>query len=354
MGFNLALLLALLYLFFVSIALMGSSIKLLGKGFAEELLTTTSNPFIALLIGILATSLIQSSSTTTSMTVSLVAAGALNLQGAIPIIMGANVGTSVTNTLVSVAQIGRPQEFKRAFAAATVHDFFNIIAIIILFPIQLATNFLGVSAGLLTAVFSELGGLTFANPLQAATAPAVDLLERLSGHLGSILLIISLVLLFVSLRYIVLLLKSLVIGKVEAFFNEKLFKNALTALLVGFILTVLVQSSSVTTSLAVPLAGAGILTIRQIFAMTLGANTGTTITAMLASLVTGNEVAVTAAFAHLVFNISGIILIWPMQAVPIFLAESLADWAVRYRLLPFVYIGLVFFVIPVVGIYFGG
>lgn len=351
---KLAILLALLYFFFVSIALMSSSIKFFGKGFAEQLLTTTSSPFVGLMIGIIATSLVQSSSTTTSMVVGLVAAGALNLQGAIPMIMGANVGTSVTNTLVSLAQVARPQEFKRAFAAATVHDFFNIIAIIILFPIQVMTNCLGIAAGLVTTIFSELGGFTFINPLKAATAPAVALIEDLSGGSGTIMLVIAGVLLFVSLRYVVLVLKSLVIGKVQTFFNEKLFRNAGTALMVGLIFTVLVQSSSITTSIAVPLAAAGILTIRQIFPMTLGANVGTTITAILASLVTGNAIAVTAAFSHLVFNIAGIILIWPIKNIPITMAEALASLAVRYRIVPVVYIGVVFFAIPLAGIYLGG
>ena len=106
--FRLTLLLLLLYIFFVSISLMGASFKFFGKGFAEQLLSTTSNPFVGLLIGVLATSLVQSSSTTTSMVVALVAGGALDVAGAIPIIMGANIGTSVTNTLVSVGHIGRP------------------------------------------------------------------------------------------------------------------------------------------------------------------------------------------------------------------------------------------------------
>ena len=91
------LLFAILYLFILSIQLMGSSFKLMGKGFAEALIQTTSNPLVGLLIGILATSIIQSSSTTTSIVVGLVAGGVLTLQGAIPIIMGANIGTTIIN-----------------------------------------------------------------------------------------------------------------------------------------------------------------------------------------------------------------------------------------------------------------
>ncbi|MCZ6776774.1 MAG: Na/Pi symporter [Ignavibacteria bacterium] len=346
--FRLSLLLGLLYLFFVSISLMSASFKSFGGGFAEQLLTTTSNPFIGLLIGILATSLVQSSSTTTSMTVALVAGNAIGLQGAIAIIIGANVGTSVTNTLVSVAHISRTDEFKRAFSAATVHDFFNLLAISILFPLQVTTNALGIGARWLANGFSELGGLEFANPLKAATQPAVEIIKDLTFDTGTIMLILALIFLFISLRYIVLNLKAAVIGKVEAFFSETLFKSPLRALLIGMVLTIMVQSSSITTSLVVPLAGAGILNLRQIFPFTLGANVGTTITAMLAALVTSNITAVTVAFAHVLFNVFGIFIIWPARRVPIFLAEWLSNRAVQNKIIPLLYVASVFFLIPLV------
>jgi len=345
---RLAMLLLLLYVFFVSIALMGASFKFFGKDFAERLLSTTANPFVGLFIGVLATSLVQSSSTTTSMTVALVAGGALDVTRAIPIIMGANIGTSVTNTLVSVGHISRPEEFKRAFAAATVHDFFNLIAVLLLFPLQLWTNFLGRTATLTATLLGEAGGMKFTSPLKMIVRPTVEQIERLTHDNGTVMLIISIVLLFVALRYVVVNLKKLVIGKVEAFFNTKLFNNAGNAMLLGLVITVAVQSSSITTSLAVPLAGAGILTLMQIFPFTLGANVGTTITAMLASLVTGDPAAVTVAFAHLFFNIFGIVFIWPIRRFPIFLAKMLAELSLRSKLIPLSYIVIVFFLIPLI------
>ncbi|MGB6866044.1 MAG: Na/Pi symporter, partial [Candidatus Aminicenantaceae bacterium] len=141
--FNLIFLLCFLYLFLFSIELMGTSLKMLGKGLAEALITTTTNPLIGLFVGVLSTSIVQSSSFTTSIVVGLVAGGALNVVNAIPIIMGANIGTSVTNILVSLTQIRRSVEFKLAFAAAIVHDFFNVLAVLVLFPLQYFTNFLG-------------------------------------------------------------------------------------------------------------------------------------------------------------------------------------------------------------------
>ncbi|MDH3214962.1 MAG: Na/Pi symporter [Candidatus Krumholzibacteria bacterium] len=351
---RLALLLALLYLFFVSISLLGASFKFFGKGFAERLLSTTANPFVGLFIGVLATSLVQSSSSTTSITVGLVAGGALDVTRAIPIIMGANMGTSVTNTLVSIGHISRPHEFKRAFAAATVHDFFNLIAVVVIFPLQLGTNVLGGAATGLTRLFGGVGGMEFANPLKMMVTPAVKQITHLTSESGTVMLLIAVILLFVALRYIVVNLRKLVIGKIETFFNTTLFKNAARAMVLGLVITVSVQSSSITTSLAVPLAGAGILTLAQIFPFTLGANVGTTVTAILASLVTGDPAAVTVAFAHLLFNIFGIVLIWPIRRVPIFLANTLAEWSIRSRLVPLVYIGVVFFVVPLILIYFVG
>lgn len=348
---RLGVLLALLYVFFVSISLMGASFKFFGKGFAEQLLATTANPFVGLFIGVLATSLVQSSSTTTSMTVALVAGGALDVTHAIPIIMGANIGTSVTNTLVSTGHIARPAEFRRAFAAATVHDFFNLISVAILLPLQLATNFLGASATFLAGIFKGTGGLALANPLKTVVKPATHFIGQWTHESGTIMLIVSIVLLFIALRYIVVNLKRLVIGRVEAFFSTTLFRNPERALLLGLVLTVLVQSSSITTSLAVPLAGAGILTLRQIFPMTLGANVGTTITAILASLVTGDVAAITVAFAHLLFNIFGIVIVWPFRRLPLYLSEMLAQWSLKSRLIPVGYILVVFFLTPLLMIY---
>ena len=358
------LLLLLLYIFLVSISLMGTAFKSLGKGAAKEMLATTSNPFVGLLIGILATSLVQSSSTTTSILVGMVGGDVISIQNAIPIVMGANIGTSVTNTIVSVAHISRSDEFKRAFASSTVHDFFNIIAVVILFPLHLRTNILGWASGELAGAFDKAGGLKFTSPLRLIVQPAVGFIEKVMTYaagkitlfkidLAELLMIIaSLALLFMALRYIVITLKSLVLSRIEVFFDRYIFRTALRAMLFGMILTVMVQSSSITTSIAVPLAGAGILTLEQIFPYTLGANIGTTVTAILASLATGNISAVTVAFAHLLFNVFGIVIIWPIRKVPISLARALANFSLKSKAMPLVYILLAFFAIPITLIYF--
>jgi len=344
------LLLGFLYLFLLSIDLMGSSMKMFGKGFAEALIAGTSNPLVGLFIGIFATSLIQSSSSTTSIVVGLVGSNALSVANAIPIIMGANIGTSVTNTLVSLANINRSAEFRRSFAASIVHDFFNFLAVLVLFPLQYFTNFLGYISYRLEMVFQNAGGLEFFNPLKAMTKPVVEVLIDLIG-VPWILLCVALAFLFLALRQIVKILKVLVVAKAGAWFDKILFRNRWRAFAVGLLLTILAQSSSITTSLVIPLAGAGLLTLRQIFPYTLGANVGTTVTAILASLVTLNPNAVVVAFAHLLFNICGIVIWWPLGIVPISMAQSFADQAAKNRVFPFVYILVMFFIVPLAVIF---
>jgi sodium-dependent phosphate cotransporter len=332
-----------LYLFLLSIQLMGASFKLLGKGFAQSLIETTSNPFVGLLIGILTTSIIQSSSTTTSIAVGSVAAGILTLQGAIPIIMGANIGTTITSAIVAMGHVSRKQEFQRAFAAATVHDFFNILAVLILFPLEITTHILEKSATVLSNAFVGVGGIKFLSPLKAVTQPVIDVIINWIS-IPFLIIILTLVILFFSLIQMVKIMKSLVVTKVEVFLDKYLFKNDLTAFMVALFVTSIIQSSSVTTSLVVPLVGAGLLTVRKVFPYTLGANVGTTITAILASFVTLNPLAITLAFTHLLFNIFGIVIIYPLKKIPIWMAETLAKKTVKSRKNAIIFISLFFFI----------
>ena len=338
-----------LYLFLVSIGLMGSSFKLFGTGLAHQLVRMTANPVIGLFAGILATTLVQSSSTTTAIAVGLVAAGGLSVAGAIPIVMGANIGTSVTATLVSLGHITRKEEFRRALAGATVHDFFNVIAVLILFPLEIATGYLRHLSETVAAGFAGVGGLKMASPIKLVVAPAVDQLTALMGSNATFCLLLSLALMYVSLKFMVDLSRGLVVSRADRFLNRYLFGAPMLAMLFGLVLTSLVQSSSITTSLVIPLVGAGILTVQQIFPYTLGANVGTTVTAMLAALSTANLAAVTIAFAHLFFNISGILLIYPIRAirsVPVRLAVSVAEFTSRSRWAAIIFILSFFYLLP--------
>jgi len=352
-GARVLTLLLLLYGFLVSIGMLGKAFKMFSGGFVGGLIESASNPLLGLFVGVLATTLVQSSSTTTSLVVALVGSGSMPIETAIPIVMGANIGTSVTNTLVSLGHIGRGREFERAFAASTVHDFFNILAVILILPLQMATNFLGILSSQMANLFAEIGGLTFASPLKLLTGPAVKATATLFTDHPWLLLISALVIMFASLRYLVVALKAIVLGRVEAFFDQTLFANAGRALFFGLLITVLVQSSSITTSLAVPLAGAGILSLIQIFPYTLGANIGTTITAMLAALAVGEISAITVAFAHFLFNVCGIAMIWPIPAIrriPLRLARGFAVVAANHRWIAIAYILVCFYAVPLTAI----
>ena len=115
------------------------------------------------------------------------------------------------------------------------------------------------------------------------------------------------------------------------FFDRVLFRNDLASFSLGMVFTASVQSSSATTSLVVPLAGTGVLSLRQIFPYTLGANIGTTITAILASFATGSAAAVTVALAHLSFNVMGILIYYPLKRLPMWLATKAGAIASRSK-----------------------
>jgi len=351
---------AILYLFLVSIGMIGSAFKGMGKEFAVQLIQSNAGPLIGLFIGILATSLIQSSSTTTSLVVGMVAAGTFGddpriaVAAATPYIMGANIGTSITNTIVSLGHIVNKNEFRRAFSASVVHDFFNVISVLVLLPLEMSFGIISKSASWLAELLVGTETFTFNSPLKMITDPAVSWVQNLFKqqeiiNYNWLLLIAALLLLFLSLRFLTKLIRSLVMQRLEAFFDSHIFKTAGRAMLFGVFITILVQSSSITTSLVIPLAGAGILHLRQIFPYTLGANIGTTVTALLASLVSGTIAPLSVAFAHLMFNIYGIALIWPIEKIrmiPINLSIWFTEIAIKNRIFPLLYILVVFFIIP--------
>lgn len=411
---KLLLFLMLLNVFFVSISLLGA-FKDLGHGQGEILIRQlAANPIAGLLLGIVITSVIQSSSTTTSIVVALTAAGSFgpdraeSLYMAIPIIMGANVGTSVTNLLVSLSMIGNRREFERAFSCAIVHDFFNVMAVLLFLPLQMATDILGKLSLWAAEAFDAVGGLTFVSPLKLLVKPQTEAVKSVFANTLSAELMVTFVgffvfvcgfkllahrtsqnrssfgmmtilaavftcvavfgnryadfvfsaelatflfglcVLFASLWAIVKLMKSVVLTRVEGLFHNYIFKTPARAMAVGAAMTAGVQSSSVTTSMVIPLAGAGIVNIRQVFPFTLGANVGTTITAILAALSAGQLVGVAVAFAHLFFNILGILVIYPFRRIPIGMAERFAHLATRHKAIPVLFVLGLYILIPMV------
>lgn len=354
--------LILVYLLIVAVSLIGTGFKQATADRAAELFQFATNPFMGLIIGTVSTALIQSSSTVSSIIVGLVAGG-LPVSTAVPMIMGANIGTTITNTIVSLGHVGDDDEFERAFAAATVHDFFNLWSVVIFLPLEIAFHPLEKIGGWLAE--GMLGGKSVAvsdfNVIEALTKPLVGFIKELTSGLGPkvggvVLIVVGIVVIVLVITWIGKLLKGLMVGRAKDILHAAIGRGPVAGILSGTIITILVQSSSTTTSLIVPLAGAGILTLKQVYPFTLGANIGTTITALLAATaVTGAAAfpALQIALVHLTYNVLGVVVIYGIpifRNIPLRNAEALARLTRKSKSVALGYIVLVFFVIPLIAV----
>lgn len=408
---KLALVLGLLYMFIASLSFLADSFRLLaGKEAAEtfrngELL---ENPIAGLVIGVLATVLVQSSSTSTSIVISMVAADLLTKKSAIYIVMGANIGTSVTSTIVALGQVTDRDQFIRAFACATVHDAFNFLTVLVFLPLEWITGYLDAFSKYAVDQYGELETDENAkkeylkkltkdftkmvcsldkklitkiaeegDPDKLAELEAKSLLkdswvkdwgmsDRASGAL---FLIISLTILCICLYSIVKILNSVFRGPVAKMLhkivNTKFDDRKVgpvtiplseitgyLAMLAGLGITIGVQSSSITTSVLTPLVGVGVISIDTVYPVVLGANIGTTMTAVLAALASSSsKIAITleVAYCHLFFNLSGITLfyvIWPLRTIPISMAKYMGNRTANYKWYAIVYLIVCFFLVP--------
>jgi len=486
--------LACLYVFLVGLELLGDGFKCLGGRGAGGMFEAISNPIAGLMTGILATVLVQSSSTSTSIVVGLVGAEQITVKTGIPIIMGANIGTSVTNTLVSMGQSGDRVTLQRAFSGATVHDMFNMLTVLTLLPIEVIFGAIEGEGGPLfwiTKVFADvamengekgddplkdksptkivtsplakavisnnkyiINALSLGAPASFATmwanvtkgcAPlegrrlearawelegegsrallsrrledmdcsrfycvvkdldknlkkidekAYKTLVKCSGYIseededkcghdytcymnagayyteyvdnkqiikggftegagdvggGIIALILAFLLLCGGLVGLCKILKVLMLGTAKKYIIKATKMNDYVAMLIGVAITIVVQSSSVTTSSLTPLCGIGVLPLAKMLPMTLGANIGTTATALIASIAAFTHDAVHIALCHLFFNIIGILIWFPvpiMRRLPLGAAKLLGLYASHYRGFPAVYVLVAFVGVP--------
>ena len=356
----------LVYLLLIGVSVIGDGFKLASGGAegAERIFAFATNPVIGVLLGTLATALVQSSSTVTSVIVGLVAGG-LPVSFAVPMIMGANMGTTVTNTIVALGALRDGEAFRRSFTAATVHDIFNFMAIAILLPIEVLFAPLETAAGSLATLLAGDGGASLKglNPVALITDPPADLLVSLAKSLGSDLLA-GAVLILLGIAFVIgavlrlsSALKQVMVGRALELLHGALGRGPLAGIGSGTLMTILVQSSSTTTSLIVPLAGSGSLSLKQVYPFTLGANIGTTITALLAATAVSGEYEVFAlqiALVHFLFNVTAVLgatYLPVIRTLPMRGATWLGELAQRNRFLAIAYLFGVFFVVP--GIAFG-
>src|SRR5215471_1926697 len=328
----------LIYLLICAVSIISRGFAGLGSEAAHSMFAFAANPWVGLSVGVLGTVLIQSSTTTTAIAVTAVGAGALPIRGAIPIILGANVGTTVTTTLVALTFIGSRTEFRRALGASTIHDFYNWLALLIFFPIELIWHPLQRISGALTDALYGTGWLpnpAHFNVIRAATRPVEHAVIQATSHLGSTLgpvftIVIGAGLILLAVRYLGKLLKVLMVGRARDVLIKAVGRNPYLAMASGMGVTVVTQSSTITTSVLVPFAGAGILTPAQIYPVTVGANLGTTFTVVFAAFaVVGQDakIGLQAAFVHLIYNLFAIIVIYVnplLRPLPLFCAQTFA------------------------------
>ena len=353
-----ACLLLCLYFFICSLSFLSDSFRILGGKNIGALFSNSDllkNPVVGLMIGVLVTVLVQSSSTSTSIIVGLVSAGA-PVKTAIPMIMGANIGTSVTNIIVALTQAGDREQFRKAFACANVHDMFNWLTAALLLSVECLTGYLETLTSYFVAhIDTESAGagnstrLGKPDFLKSLTRPLTQLVVRLDGeilagwagnlpsyqnttsvlqaegcyrdsagsricsfllahlgqegenigetYIGLILLLLALALLCGCLIGMVKVLNSLLGSRVKTVIENVInadipvrglgWLTGYLAMLLGAVLTILVQSSSVFTSTLTPLAGAGLISLERAYPLTLGSNLGTTTTSILASFAAG-------------------------------------------------------------------
>lgn len=346
------------YLLLVAVAMIGAGFKLAAGDQARSLFEFARNPVTGLVIGLLATALVQSSSTVSSITVGLVAGG-LPVSTAVPIIMGANIGTTITNTLVSLGHVRQPDEFRRAFAAATVHDFFNLLAVALFLPLEVLFHPLERAARVLSQALvsdSTVSAAEF-NPVAEVTKPLVKLqVELLSGldsvFAGSLIAVAGVGLILFSITCVGKVLKKVMVGRAKQVLHSAIGRGPIRGIFTGTIITVLVQSSSTTTSLTVPLVGSGVFRVREIYPFVLGANIGTCVTALIAAMgIAGvtRGLALQIALVHLIYNSSAVLVLYGLpglRSIPLRLADGLAAAGARHRLWVAAYLFGMFFVIP--------
>jgi len=403
---GLVMVLFFLYFFMLGLELLGTSAKVMTGCQAGAMFGDDTNPVAGVMVGLISTVLLQSSSTTTSIIVSLVGT-AISIDQGIYMVMGANIGTSVTNTIVAMGQMGDGDQLERAFAGATVHDIFNILTVCILLPVEAATGYLHHLTGAMVKNATPKDGESWDGPIKKIVEPLsakiimankkittavaqgetcesfypIECEDRVVSketcHValigcssktndcpaffsqdankqdeivaGAVCFILSIFILFTCLAGLVGVLKKMLLGVSSRIIYKTTNLNGYLSMAIGCGITILVQSSSITTSVLTPLVGVGVLPLEAMFPLTLGANIGTTVTALMASMVSDSIESLQVALAHLMFNVTGIIIWYPipfMRRIPLTGARMLGQATRVWRGFPFLYIATVFFLVP--------
>jgi sodium-dependent phosphate cotransporter len=363
-----------LYFFLCAINIMGGGLKSIGNStdWLQSAIAQGDNPLVALLASVLVTSIVQSSSFTTSLIITLVAAGQMSVPTAVFAVMGANIGTSTTAIIVSLGSMRIRRQFRRSYCTALMHAIPNLLTVLVLFPLEWITSAMAkqgpdgqAGVGVVTWLAERLTSLLDISPQSQGTSPiklitkpivklvhdAIDWVTDEAVVIGGVLMaVVGLVVLFLGLVGLVKNLKGAMLSRMEGLFSKVIFRNDLLAWLSGLGTTIAVQSSSVSTSLIVPIAGAGAVKLRRVFPYMLGCNIGTTVTGVIAASANPTAGAVTVAIVHVLFNVIGNVVWYPLRMIPIRLSKWLSSLAARNKKQAFIFLATVFLIVPVIGL----
>ncbi len=198
--------------------------------------------------------------------------------------------------------------------------------------------------------------------VKGATSPLSNLIQDALSFLpgvwhGIIMIVVAIALILLVINFIGKQLKILMVGKAKAVLHTAIGRGPISSITSGAVITVMVQSSSTTTALVVPLAGSGAFGLKQIYPFTLGANIGTTITALVAAFAfDGVEAtaALTAALAHMFFNVFATVVIFGLPVIrnlPPRGATWLANLAAERKIWAAIWALGVFVVLPLILIF---
>ncbi|CDW52078.1 sodium dependent phosphate transporter [Trichuris trichiura] len=342
-----------LYFFICSLDLMTDGFKLLGgHAIADAFRSNTilKSPIAILMIGIVVTAILQSSSTVTSIAVVMVGAGAFTVEQAYYVVMGSNVGTAVTSTIVALFSSGDRSKFHRAFAAAVIHDLYNWLGVVVMFPLEVITSAL-FDSEFFQKMIDPFTHLIFQvkhlmeGTRRIGVSPFVLNLNWPDSSIGGLLLFISLVMLLGGeMRRI--LHKSLNF-QLRGRWN---WLTGYVCILLGALITLVVQSSSIICSTMIPLVAMNVLSLERFWVYEIGADVGTTGTAIFAALATDTlKTPLQLSFCHFCFNFLSIFLFYSIPMIrhfPLRAAEFLGKTSAKYRWFALVYIAVTFIIFP--------
>ncbi|KJH40912.1 sodium-dependent inorganic phosphate transporter [Dictyocaulus viviparus] len=409
--FRMACICIILFLYICSLSNVSTAFSLLGsRGLGKVIKASPliNDPISAVVVGMLATVVLQSATTTTNVLVGMVAANMVSVHEAIPVMIGAELGGTLVNAIVSLVYSRKPEQFQRAFAAATLGDVFSLCCIFVILPFELATSFIeklswlivdpliaehGVSleiVDLLTdplnkfilevndaelrnatidddffpADHSFVNRCVFRNGSRIYKCPYKHIFAYSSlsdTAIGWIVLLASTTVLIVCLVGVIHLIQVLLHAPTASYLRSLIGKECpgrwkpctgYVVMLVGLLITLAIQSNNIFCSSLTPLVGSGVITLDQMYPLILGANIGGSFSAVMAALTADGsrfEKTLHMAMCQVIYNVIGTFafyLIPCTRKIPIFLARKLGEITNQYRWFIVVFIAIFFLLIP--------